>query len=270
MARRTLSGAAGALVRLSGLGKAFERGAPVLRDVNLVLERGELVSVVGPSGCGKTTLLRLVAGLVAPSEGQVTFAGAAKRRESLSFVFQDATLLPWLTVLDNVALPLKIAGTQRSEREGIALSHIERVGLAEAARLYPRQLSGGMKMRASIARAMTVDPTLLLLDEPFGALDEMTRDALNEELLRLRDATRWTALFVTHSVAEAVFLSSRVVVMATNPGGISQTIDVPLGYPRTAATRERREYVEGVVAVTRALHAVEPRQGKDARRAGRG
>lgn len=269
MPRRALKDAGGALVRISGLGKAFERGAPVLQDVNLVLERGELVSVVGPSGCGKTTLLRLVAGLVAPSEGEVGFAGGAKRRESLSFVFQDATLLPWLTVLENVALPLKIAGRQRREREQIALSHVERVGLAEAARLYPRQLSGGMKMRASIARAMTVDPTLLLLDEPFGALDEMTRDALNEELLRLRDAARWTALFVTHSVAEAVFLASRVVVMATNPGGISQTIDVPLSYPRTAATRERSEYVERVVAVTRALHAVEPRQARDVRRAGR-
>ncbi len=247
---------AGALVRLVGLGKAFD-GEVILRDVSLTVEPGELVGVIGPSGCGKTTLLKLVAGLAAPTEGKVEFGGGPTRRESLSFVFQDATLLPWLTVLDNVALPLKIAGAPRREREAKALAHIERVGLADATRLYPRQLSGGMKMRVSVARSMTVDPTLLLLDEPFGALDEMTRDTLNEELLRLRQAARWTAMFVTHSVAEAVFLASKVIVLGARPSHIAHAIDVPLGYPRSAATRERSEYVERVVTVTRALHSVQ-------------
>lgn len=246
----------GARVQLVGVGKAFD-GEVILRGVSLTVEPGELVGVIGPSGCGKTTLLKLVAGLMAPSEGSVQFSGPAKRRESLSFVFQEATLLPWLTVLDNVALPLRVAGASRQEREAKALTHIERVGLVDATHLYPRQLSGGMKMRVSVARAMTVDPTLLLLDEPFGALDEMTRDTMNEELLRLRHTARWTALFVTHSVAEAVFLASKVVVLGARPGHVAHTLEVPLGYPRSAATRERAEYVERVVAVTRALHSVQ-------------
>ena len=249
-------GASGARLRLVGLGKVWSGGAPVLRDIDLVVERGELVAVVGPSGCGKTTLLRLVGGLLAPSAGSVQFDGGS-RRERKAFVFQDATLLPWLTVLDNVALPLRIAGKPRREREQAAVAHIQRVGLGEAARHYPRQLSGGMKMRVSIARAMTIEPTLLLLDEPFGALDELSRNALNEALLRLREAARWTALFVTHSVAEAVFMSSRVVVLAANPGRIADVIDVPLSYPRAGAMRARPEYVERVVAVTRALHAAQ-------------
>jgi NitT/TauT family transport system ATP-binding protein len=253
------------LVSLRGVGKAFDDTHTVLDDVNLNVARGEFIGLIGPSGCGKSTLLKLVAGLIKPSTGSISFAAATPPvRDRLAYVFQDANLLPWLTVRDNVALPLKFAGVGASDRNAAADVFIELVGLAKASDQYPRQLSGGMKMRVSIARALTVEPELLLLDEPFGALDEMTRDALNEELLRLRERTRWTALFVTHSVSEAVFLSSRVVVLAPGPGRIADTIEIPLVYPRTPATRGTPDFAELVLQVTRALHAVHDVPGAQA------
>ena len=242
------------LVRLAGVSKSFDGQRGALAPTDLEIRRGDLVGLIGPSGCGKTTLLRLMAGLLQPTTGRIEYGGAADR---LAFVFQDATLLPWLTVRDNVALPLRMAGVSRKASLPVVDRTLALVGLTHAAGQYPRELSGGMKMRTSIARALTRDPELLLLDEPFGALDEMSRDHLNEELLRLREQSLWTAVFVTHSVAEAVFLASRVVVLSASPGQVDAVVPVPLPYPRTAATRGLPEYAALVLEVTRALHAVQ-------------
>ena len=225
-------------VELQGVVKRFDDAVQVLDGIDLALAPGDFVSLIGPSGCGKSTLLRLVAGILEPTAGAISFGNGASRSEALSVVFQEPTLLPWLTVARNVELPLDIQGVDAQRRREICMKLLATVGLADVADSYPRQLSGGMKMRVSIARALSVDPELLLLDEPFGALDEMTRDALNEELLRIRAEKAWTALFVTHSVAEAVFLSSRVVVLAAKPGRIDAIVDIPLPYPRTPETRE--------------------------------
>lgn len=271
------------LLQLRGVSKSFDGTRLALAPTDLDVAAGEFIALIGPSGCGKTTLLRLVAGLLEPTEGQLNHRlpprtqasrdgrkqvnaaipepalagerGTDERLPDLAYVFQDATLLPWLSVRDNVALPLRLAGLSNSECRPIVQRTLGLVGLGHAAELYPRELSGGMKMRTSIARALTGSPTLLLLDEPFGALDEMTRDRLNEELLRLREQSRWTALFVTHSVSEAVFLASRVVVMANAPGRIDTIISIPFPYPRTAELRSAPEFASHVLAVTRALHA---------------
>ncbi len=243
-------------VSLQGVVKSFDDATRVLDGIDLRVAPGDFVSLIGPSGCGKSTLLRLVAGILEPTDGAITFADGADRSESLSFVFQEPTLLPWLTVAKNVELPLNIQGVAPEQRREICMKLLSTVGLGDVADSYPRQLSGGMKMRVSIARALSVDPELLLLDEPFGALDEMTRDALNEELLRIRAEKAWTALFVTHSVSEAVFLSSRVVVLAAKPGRIDSIVDIPLPYPRTPETRETVEFSDLVRKVTKALHAV--------------
>ena len=253
------------LIRLVGVGKTFEGGRQALAPTGLDVHAGDFVALIGPSGCGKTTLLRLVAGLIQPSEGRIEHAGRAGAAvaDRLAYVFQDPTLLPWLTVRDNVALPLRIAGQPRTQCLPVVERTLALVGLAQAAGQYPRELSGGMRMRVSIARALTRDPQLLLLDEPFGALDEMTRDRLNEELLRLRGQSRWTAMFVTHSVTEAVFLASRVVVLAASPGRIHDIVPVPLPYPRTAATRGSPAFASLVLEVTRALHAVQAPAGAE-------
>lgn len=245
------------LLQIDGVGKTFDGHTSVLCDIDLRIAPGDFIALIGPSGCGKSTLLKLVAGLIEPSSGQLTFARQEPPvRDRLAYVFQDATLLPWLSVLDNVALALKIAGIERSERLQRARQCIDLVGLSHAADQYPRQLSGGMRMRVSIARALTVEPALLLLDEPFGALDEMTRNTLNEELLRIREQSGWTAMFVTHSVVEAVFLASRVVVLAPSPGRVDAVLDIPLPYPRTPETRESQAFGSLVLEVTRALHGV--------------
>ena len=246
------------LIQLDDVSKTFDGIHTVLSPTGLSVQRGDFVSLIGPSGCGKTTLLKLVAGLIKPTSGTIEFFNPdAASTGRLAYVFQDSTLLPWLTVRDNVGLPLRIAGESRAARNTAVEGTLALVGLSHAAHQYPRELSGGMKMRVSIARALTLDPQLLLLDEPFGALDEMSRDRLNEELLRLREQSRWTAMFVTHSVAEAVFLSSRVAVMAATPGRISTIIPIPLSYPRTASTRGSTHFAELVLEVTRALHAVQ-------------
>lgn len=203
------------LVAIRGLQKRFGAGPLVLDGINLEVGQGEFVSFIGPSGCGKSTLLRLIAGLTSASDGLITVDGTPpeKAREKMFFVFQDATLMPWRRVAENVELPLLLRGDAPGHRRERVARMLEVVGLSGAAEKFPWQLSGGMRMRVSIARALTVAPEILLLDEPFGALDEMTRDRLNEDLLAIRSRNSFTGFFVTHSVAEAVFLSSRIVVL---------------------------------------------------------
>ena len=212
-------------VAMSAVSKLYGT-TTVLQHIDLTIAKGEFVSLIGPSGCGKSTLLKLISGLTAATDGSIQVDGMTpvNARETISYIFQDATLLPWRTVTSNVGLGLELEGVSREVRKQKVQSLLDLVGLAHVARSYPRQLSGGMKMRVSVARALATRPRLLLLDEPFGALDEMTRDRLNEELLRLKTEQNWTAVFVTHSVAEAVFLSTRVIVLAPSPGRIAQEI----------------------------------------------
>jgi NitT/TauT family transport system ATP-binding protein len=238
--------------------KYFQNAAPVLQDISLTVERGEFVSILGPSGCGKSTLLRLVSGLSPVSAGSLQVNGMTPEnaRELMSFIFQDATLLPWRTVEQNVGLGMELEYAARPLRKERVARMIDLVGLSHVARSYPRQLSGGMKMRVSIARALVSRPRILLMDEPFAALDEMTRDRMNEELLRFYAEQKWTVLFVTHSIAEAVFLSSRIVILAAHPGRVAHDVPVSLAWPRTAATRESREFEELVTQASRYLRGV--------------
>jgi NitT/TauT family transport system ATP-binding protein len=242
-------------VQLRGVSKRYERSALAIRDVSLTVERGEFITFIGPSGCGKSTLLKLVSGLSPASDGQVKVNGMTPEnaRETMSFIFQDATLLPWRTVEQNVGLGLELEHAARELRKERVLRMLELVGLQHVSRSYPRQLSGGMKMRVSIARALVSRPRILLMDEPFAALDEITRDRLNEELLRLYAEQRWTVLFVTHSVAEAVFLSTRIVILAAHPGRLASEMMVDLPWPRTAETRESIEFEEMVTQASRLL-----------------
>ena len=245
-------------IALQGVTKRFKNAAVALQDISLTVERGEFVTFLGPSGCGKSTLLKLVSGLSPVSGGNVQVNGMtpANAREMMSFIFQDATLLPWRTVKRNVGLGLELEYAARELRKERVAQMLELVGLAQVAQRYPRQLSGGMKMRVSIARALVSRPRILLLDEPFAALDEMTRDRLNEELLRLFAEQKWTVLFVTHSVAEAVFLSSRIVILAPHPGRVAHQVEVNLPWPRTAETRETVEFEEMVLHTSRLLRGV--------------
>ena len=246
------------MLTLSNVSKTYGSSPPVLEQINLVIDKGEFVSLIGPSGCGKSTLLKLISGLTNPGSGSILVDGQTpvQARKTISYIFQDATLLPWRTVSRNVGLGLELEHVSRGSRKQKVESLIELVGLSHVARAYPRQLSGGMKMRVSVARALATTPRLLLMDEPFGALDEMTRDRLNEELLRLRAEQNWTAVFVTHSVAEAVFLSTRVIVLAPSPGRIAHEITVPLPFPRTNVTRESPQFESFVTEVSRALRGV--------------
>ena len=245
-------------VTLTGVTKTYGSNPPVLQNIDLTIAKGEFVSLIGPSGCGKSTLLKLVSGLTNATSGTILVDGMTpvNARETISYIFQDATLLPWRTVTSNVGLGLELEHVSREIRKEKVQSLLELVGLTHVARSYPRQLSGGMKMRVSVARALATRPRLLLMDEPFGALDEMTRDRLNEELLRLRAEQNWTALFVTHSVAEAVFLSTRVIVLAPSPGRIAQEIPIDLPFPRTSETRESPQFESLVTEVSRALRGV--------------
>lgn len=247
------------MLKLSNVSKRYGNSPPVLQQIDLVIDRGEFVSLIGPSGCGKSTLLKLISGLTSPGSGNILIDGMTpvQARRNMSYIFQDATLLPWRTVASNVGLGLELEHVSRKVREQTLQSLIELVGLSHVARAYPRQLSGGMKMRVSVARALATTPNLLLMDEPFGALDEMTRDRLNEELLRLRAEQDWTAVFVTHSVAEAVFLSTRIIVLAPSPGRIAQEIAIPLPFPRTSVTRESQQFESWVTEVSRALRGVQ-------------
>lgn len=246
------------MIRLCGVAKHFGDGPEILSPIDFSIENGDFVSFIGPSGCGKSTLLRLVAGLISPSTGEIKFSDhlVGKQARDVGFVFQEPTLLPWKTVEKNVETPLRLRGLSSEESAQRRSAALAQVRLTEKASAYPRQLSGGQKMRVSIARALALQPSVLLMDEPFGALDEMTRDALNEELLLLRTTHDWTTLFVTHSVAEAVFLSNRVVVLAPNPGRIHQVFEIPFAYPRNQDTRKSDDYHHWVVRVSAALRSV--------------
>jgi len=211
--------------------KTYPNGTQALEEVSLDIRRGEFVSLLGPSGCGKSTLLKMFAGLEQPSSGTIRLSeqSSVARERSIAMVFQEATLMPWTSVAENVRLPLELAGMPRRESQARIDEALELVGLAQFAKCYPRELSGGMQMRASIARALVVRPSVLLMDEPFGALDEFTRNRLDGDLHDLWEQRGFTVVFVTHSIYEAVFLSSRVVVMAARPGRV--IADVPIDAP---------------------------------------
>jgi NitT/TauT family transport system ATP-binding protein len=243
------------VVALNGVGKRFSNGTLALDGLDLTIRVGEFVSLLGPSGCGKSTALRLIAGLGAPTSGSVSWSSARpknrserqprghrRNRPDIGFVFQEPTLMPWATVLRNVMLPLELDGVDRRQAAELATRALERVGLASVRGSYPRELSGGMRMRVSIARALVTDPPLLLMDEPFAALDEITRFRLNNDLLELWRAVGHTVVFVTHSVFESVYLSSRIIVMTPRPGRIFTEVAVDAPYPRDESFRTSTEY----------------------------
>jgi NitT/TauT family transport system ATP-binding protein len=249
-----------AVVALRNVSKEFARGGVVaLSDIDLEVRTGEFVSLIGPSGCGKSTLLRVVGDLVEPTRGDVVVNGKraheARLDRDYGIVFQDAVLYDWRTVAKNIGLPLEMLGWDRTRRAERVREMLELVELTGFANHHPWELSGGMQQRVSIARALSFDPALLLMDEPFGALDEMTRERLNMELLRIWERSGSTVLFVTHSIAEAVFLSTRVVVMSARPGRITGIVDVDLPQPRTAETREDPRFFELVTDVRERLRA---------------
>ncbi|MEC4803343.1 MAG: ABC transporter ATP-binding protein [Jaaginema sp. PMC 1079.18] len=229
------------LINFENVSKVYSNGTVALQEMSLTANAGEFISLVGASGCGKSTVLRLAAELIKPSSGQVTWT-EDKWREKLAFVFQEPALMPWATLLENVRLPLKLAGIPGRKSRNTVQEALHRVGLNGFEKSYPRQLSGGMKMRASLARALVTQPEVMLMDEPFGALDEMTRSKLNRDLLQLWQQQQWTVLFVTHNLYEAVFLSKRVVVMAANPGRFVTEITIDAPYPRTEEFRTSRLY----------------------------
>lgn len=234
-----LDPAADAALRFEGLEMVYPDGTHAIAGVDLSVSTGEFVAVVGPSGCGKSTLLRIASGLTPASAGTV-----AVDRSRLGYVFQDATLMPWRTVLGNVELPAQLAGVAKAERREIARRTIELVGLAGFENHHPRRLSGGMRMRVSLARALTLDPAVFMFDEPFGALDEITRERMNDELLQLFVRRRFAGVFVTHSVYEATYLATRVVVMSARPGRIIAEVDVPFPFPRSPELRFEPAFAE--------------------------
>jgi NitT/TauT family transport system ATP-binding protein len=247
-------------ISLERVGKRFPNAVTALDGVTLDVRRGEFVAIVGPSGCGKSTLLRMVAGLDAPSEGSIRLAEPAGERgmPPMSFVFQEPTLMPWASVFDNVWLPLRLAGRTRAEAREQVDALLGAVGLQGFESAYPRELSGGMRMRVSIARALLSRPWLLLMDEPFAALDEITRERLDDDLLRWWGERQLTTLFVTHSVYEAVFLSQRIVVMSTRPGRVVAQIEVDEPYPRDEGFRTSQRYALLCSRVSRALRGAGP------------
>jgi NitT/TauT family transport system ATP-binding protein len=262
------------VVHLAGVDKVFVRGdQPVttaLEGIDLDITQGEFVSLIGPSGCGKSTLLRIIGDLTSPTTGAVVVNGKtaekARRDRDYGMVFQAPVLFEWRNVEDNVKLPLEVMGASAEKRSQRAAEMLALVELGDFVKHYPWQLSGGMQQRVAIARALAFEPALLLMDEPFGALDEMTRERMNSEVLRIWEQTGTTVVFVTHSIPEAVFLSTRVVVMSARPGRITNVIDVDLPRPRNEDTRETRRYFELVTEVREALrhrHAGEPGDDHD-------
>jgi NitT/TauT family transport system ATP-binding protein len=247
-AMTTEASAPGVLLDFRNTEMTFPNGTVALQGVDLTVSRGEFVSVVGPSGCGKSTLLRIASGLETPSDGHNQV-----HTDRIGYVFQDATLLPWRSVQKNVELLAELHGTSREGRRTKAKQAIDLVGLTGFESALPKQLSGGMKMRTSLARSLTLDPELFLFDEPFGALDEITRERLNDELLRLFVEQQFAGLFITHSVAEAVYLSTKVVVMSGRPGKVMGTFDIPFPMPRDPEIRYTAEFAEIVGEVGAAL-----------------
>jgi NitT/TauT family transport system ATP-binding protein len=248
------------VVRVSGVGKTFgteSGGVQALDGIDLSIGQGEFVSLIGPSGCGKSTLMRLIGDLTAPTSGSIEVNGKPARRARLDrdygMVFQAPVLMDWRTVAKNIELPLEIMGFGKADRERRSGELLRLVELEGFAARHPWQLSGGMQQRVAIARALAFDPKLLLMDEPFGALDEMTRERMNLELMQIWQRTRTTVVFVTHSIPEAVFLSTRVVVMSPRPGRIARLVDIDLPQPRNVETREQERYFELVTEVREAL-----------------
>ena len=243
-----------AVISLSSVAVRFESGLLALQGTSLSVAEGEFVTLLGPSGCGKSTVLKLVAGLAAPTEGAVASpAQQDQTGRSTAYVFQEPTLLPWATVFDNVWLPLRLQGRSRHDAQAVIARVLEQVGLGEFAQSYPAQLSGGMKMRVSIARALVSQPQVLLMDEPFAALDDITRQRLNVDLLTWWHGQSMAALFVTHNVAEAVFLSQRVLVMGARPGKVIAEVIVDQPYPRDTAFRQTQAFLRHCQTLSAAL-----------------
>ncbi|MBX3155869.1 MAG: ABC transporter ATP-binding protein [Deltaproteobacteria bacterium] len=242
----------GCSVKLEGVRHVFPNGVIALAAMDLEVAAGEFLAILGPSGCGKSTLLRIVAGLERPSAGRVV-VGENRTKHGVAYVFQDAHLLPWRTVLNNAALPLELQGVERARRNEVAAEVLAKVGLGDALDRYPAQLSGGMRMRVSLARAMVTEPALLLLDEPFAALDEITRQRLDEQLRELWRARGMTVIFVTHSTGEAVFLAERAVVMSPRPGRIVADHRISLPAARTGELRATAEFAQQTRSIYEAL-----------------
>ena len=248
------------LVSLRGVSKVFSNGTLALKDMSLDVGKGEFISLLGPSGCGKSTALRIIAGLGEPTAGSIewpsaeSYDAAGNPDREISFVFQEPTLMPWATVAANVWLPLRLKGVSRRAASERIMETLRMVGLESFADAYPRELSGGMKMRVSIARALITEPKLLLMDEPFAALDEITAFRLNNDLLHLWEKFGWTVIFVTHSVFESVYLSERIVVMAARPGRVFRDMKVDAPYPREEEFRTSVVYNENCRRVSDTLH----------------
>jgi NitT/TauT family transport system ATP-binding protein len=246
------------VVSMRQVSKLFSNGTLALKEMSLDVKRGEFISLLGPSGCGKSTALRIIAGLGEPSSGRIDWPSSAidsrgRPKGDIGFVFQEPTLMPWAPVFANVYLPLKLQGTSETAARPQVMSTLASVGLADFAHAYPRELSGGMKMRVSIARALVTKPKLLLMDEPFAALDEITRQKLNDDVLRLWRDTGITVIFVTHSVFESAFLSNRIVVMKARPGQVYSDIDIETSTTRDANYRTSEEYRSTTDKVSRSL-----------------
>lgn len=252
-------------VEITNISKAFNLGSSnqvdALNDINLSIASGEFVSLIGPSGCGKSTLLRLIANLIEPTSGNLVVNGKSAKQARLDqdygMAFQQSGLFEWRTVAKNIELPLELKGWDKAKRHERALEMLELVKLSDFAHHYPWQLSGGMQQRVAIARALAVHPSLLLMDEPFGALDEMTREHMQSELLSICRASGTTVVFVTHSIPEAVYLSNRVVVMSPRPGRVTEIVDVSIEGERNDATRDNAAFFKGITAVREALRGVE-------------
>lgn len=251
------------LLEMSHVDKVFNGNVVALKEMNLTVNQGDFISLLGPSGCGKSTALRLISGLMRPTSGQIAWEGGMNTGD-LGVVFQEPTLMPWATVEQNVWLPHRLRGKSLIDVQDEIMWALNMVGLDKFQKSYPRELSGGMKMRVSIARALVTEPRLILMDEPFAALDEITRHKLNNDLLELREKLKCTVIFVTHSVFESVFLSDRIVVMAARPGRVSSEVTVDAPYPRTEEFRTSADYANLCRKASDALHAAMNEHGERA------